>query len=163
MCWREGGCTTCIPLVRDMILAYGVLVLWFHFLVLHDSFVNCPVGSKNVNLSSHTQLCGFLKKRKPHGSDWRLFGPLWRHHFHHPTTSFWTLKAPVSWVELSTTCDKYSTQLMTRSVVLKLNSNQSREVLEEESMCRTLPQLGITCIPFLHSTECVRGFWILQF
>ncbi len=71
------GVTTCIPLVQRMILAHGVLVQWIHFFIWHTP---CPVGSKNLDLSDHTHLCGLLKKMKPHGSDWRLFRRLlWIH------------------------------------------------------------------------------------
>ena len=53
-----------------MIISNSTQVHWIRFFIWHDPF---PVGSKNLDLSSHTHLCGFLKKRKPHGSDWRLF------------------------------------------------------------------------------------------
>jgi hypothetical protein len=58
------------PTVQLMIIANSAQVQWIRFFIWHAPF---PVGSKNLDLSSHTHLCGFLKKRKPHGSDWRLF------------------------------------------------------------------------------------------
>ncbi len=38
------------------------LVQWIRFFIWHAP---CPVGSKNLDLSAHTHLCGLPKKRKP--------------------------------------------------------------------------------------------------
>ena len=89
------GVTTCIPLVQRMILAHGVLVQWIHFFIWHTP---CPVGSKNLDLSDHTHLCGLLKKRKPHGSDWRLFRRLlWIHPSDHLSRFLNSKKKQMTW------------------------------------------------------------------
>ena len=48
--------------------------------VAYTVSVQCPVGSRNLDLSVRAGVSGLLQKRKQHGSDRRLYSRLFRRH-----------------------------------------------------------------------------------
>ena len=61
------------PLVENMKPSHGTFIECSCVLVVHVDSVNVPEFSRHSDLFPQTHFGGLLQKRRPHGSDWRLY------------------------------------------------------------------------------------------